>query len=262
MPKFFILPKDISSDQAIIRGGDAHHIRRVLRLKANDEITINCQGRDLLARIETISPSEVRLRIMEHLPSPFQNKNSLVLVQGIPKHSTMDLILQKSTELGVEEIMPLASSRSFVNEQRTVSEGRWQRWQKICQEAAKQCGRSTVPKLHHPLDLPAVCSQVVKENRILPLLLWEKAQQSPLKSILAGRRRVHGREEEEDRESGTREGNKIFILVGPEGSFSGDEIQMAIQAGFIPVSCAPWILRAETAALYALSIIQYEFNFP
>lgn len=251
MPKFFIPPEDFFSDRAIIRGKDARHIFRVLRLQANDEIVVNCQGRDLAARIEAVSPSEVRLRIIACLSSSFQNKHPLILIQGIPKHSTMDLILQKATELGVNEIMPLASSRSFVNEQGSVSEGRWQRWQKICQEAAKQCGRSDIPKLYPPANLSTVCLKVAEEKNALLLILWEREQKNHLKSILASWR--EGR--------GGRAGDKIFILVGPEGSLSGDEIQLAEEAGFIPVSCAPWILRTETAALYALAIIQYEFNF-
>ena len=237
---------------ALITGKDVHHIHRVLRLKPGDEVTVNCDGKiDLRARIDAISSSEVRLQVLEQLSSPFQNKHSITLVQAIPKHAKMDLIIQKATELGVEDVIPLASSRSFVNEHRAVSEGRWSRWQKICQEAAKQCGRSTLPNLHAPVEFPALCRMVAEEHDILPLLLWEKERQRNLKSVLT-----------QYREAGAGKAYKVFILVGPEGGFCAEEVDLALQTGFIPVSCAPWILRAETAALYVLSAVQYEINFP
>ena len=174
----------------------------------------------------------------------------------------MDLILQKATELGVEDIIPLASSRSFVNEHRAVSEGRWSRWQKICQEAAKQCGRSTIPNLHFPIEFPALCRMVAEEQNILPLLLWEKEQHRNLKSVLTQYKEASTDNEATGKEASDNEARKVFILVGPEGGFSEEEVNLALQAGFIPISCAPWILRTETAALYALSAVQYELNFP
>jgi len=269
MPKFFITSDDLLLDQAhsvikgaLIRGRDVHHIRHVLRLKAGDEITINCDGTmDLRARIDTISASEVRLQVLEQLSPPFQNKNPITLVQAIPKHAKMDLILQKATELGADDIIPLASSRSFVNEHRAVSEGRLSRWQKICQEAAKQCGRSTIPNLHSPIQFPALCRMATEEQNILPLFLWEKEQHRNLKSVLTQYKEAPDNEAS-DNEASDNVVRKIFILVGPEGGFSEEEVQLALQAGFIPISCAPWILRTETAALYALSAIQYELNFP
>ncbi|MEW5804976.1 MAG: RsmE family RNA methyltransferase [bacterium] len=263
MPKFFITSEDLLLDRAatikgaLIRGEDVHHISHVLRLKAGDEVTVNCDGRmDLRARIETITTSQVRLQVLEQLCAPLQSKYSITLVQGIPKHAKMDLILQKATELGVEDIIPLASNRSFVNEHRGVSEGRWSRWLKICQEAAKQCGRSSIPNLHSPVELTALCSLCsLAAQETLSLLLWEKEKRQYLKSVLASYR---------DHAAGRKDkvAGRIFILVGPEGGFSEAEVQSALQAGFIPVSCAPWILRTETAALYALSAVQYELNFP
>jgi len=264
MPKFFITSQDLLLDQAqaairgaLIKGRDVHHIRHVLRLKPGDEVTINCDGTiDMRARIDTISATEVRLQVLEQFASPFQNKNSITLVQAIPKHAKMDLILQKATELGVEDIIPLASSRSFVNEHKAVSEGRWSRWQKICQEAAKQCGRSTIPNLHFPIEFPVLCRMASEEQNILPLLLWEKEQHRNLKSVLTQYKKPP------DNKAPANGARKVFILVGPEGGFSEEEVQLALQAGFISISCAPWILRTETAALYALSAVQYELNFP
>lgn len=245
MPKFFIHSNNFTGDQTIITGSDVHHIIHVLRKKVGDNLIITLEDKkNFCAQIENITPLKIDLHILEQIPSSFQNKHTLILAQGIPKHAKMDLIIQKATELGVEEIIPLMSSHSF-NSKGMISQTRWTRWQKIASEAAKQCGRNTLPMLHHPTEFSTLLQNLKEETSLLRLLLWEKEHQNRLKNVLNKHKKV----------------KKIIVLIGPEGSFSADEIQSAKEAQFIPVRCAPWILRCETAAIYALSTIQYEFNF-
>ena len=247
MPKFFIHSKNFTADRVIITGDDVHHLGHVLRKKVGDTLIITRHEDRLNFRtqIEAITPFAVHLRILEQIPVSFHTKHPLILAQGIPKHTKMDFIIQKATELGVEEIIPLTSRYSFVNSKGMISQTRRNRWHKICCEAAKQCGRNNIPKLHSPTEFSILLGRLGKEPNFLRLLLWEKEQHNRLKNVLGQQKKV----------------KKIIILIGPEGSFSDDEIQLAIETQFIPVSCAPWVLRCETAALYALSIIQYEFNF-
>ncbi|MGA1875433.1 MAG: RsmE family RNA methyltransferase [bacterium] len=248
MPKFFISPENFSGHQAVITGSDVHHIRHVLRKKAGDRIIIT-RRIDMMsfhAQIEHISPQQIDLKILHACPqhAPLQNLHPVTLIQAIPKHAKMDFIIQKATELGVEKIIPLVSRYSFTNHEGNISPIRWKRWQKICQEAAKQCGRPNIPQLHPPAHISALPDFTVGQD-LLRLLLWEEERHNRLKHVLHEQKKAH----------------KVQVLVGPEGGFSADEIDLIRQTGFIPVSCGPWILRTETAALYSLSIIQYEFNF-
>jgi len=246
VPKFFIRSNNFTGDQAIITGTDVHHIIHVLRKKVGDKLIITLEDKkNFYAQIKSITPLKIDLHILEQIPSSFQNKHTLILAQGIPKHTKMDLIIQKATELGVEEIIPLTSSHSFINSKGMISQTRWTRWQKIAYEAAKQCGRNTLPMIHDPTGFLTLLQNLKEETSFLGLLLWEKEHQNRLKDVLSKHQKI----------------KKIIVLIGPEGSFSADEIQSAKEAQFIPVCCAPWILRCETAAIYALSTIQYEFNF-
>ncbi len=245
MPKFFITSENLFVDQAIITGNDVHHIKSVLRKKPGEKITITSQNNICYqAQIKAITSSEIHLHYLEKLPDTFCLKHQVILAQAIPKHSKMDFILQKTTELGIKEIIPLITQRSFVKSNNLISPTRMQRWQKICQEAAKQCGRNSIPKLHPPIEFSTFCRQ--KNDNSLPLLFWEKSK-NHLKSII--------------KEQPKKKDTTIILLIGPEGSFSQEEINLALENKFIPVCCLPWILRSETAALYALSIIQYEYNF-
>lgn len=246
MPKFFIHSKNCTGDQAIVTGSDVHHIVHVLRKKVGDKLIVTLEDKkNFSAQIKHISPLQIDLHILEQIPSSFENKHTLILAQGIPKHAKMDLIVQKATELGVEEIIPLVSNHSFINSKGAISQTRWTRWQKIAREAAKQCGRNTLPLLHPPTEFSTLLQKLKEERNLLRLLFWEKEHQNRLKNVLNKQKKVE----------------KIIVLIGPEGSFSADEIQSAQKAQFIPVRCAPWVFRCETAAIYALSSIQYEFNF-
>lgn len=252
MRKIFISAKNIQDHHASILGNDAYHLCRVLRKKPGDIIKLTCVTSDqythFLAQIQTITSQEVIVRLNEQAEEAFHCPYPVTLAQGIPKHVKMDLIVQKATELGIEEIIPLTTSYSFVNAEGNISKIRWERWQKIIQEAAKQCGRINLPLLHPSQNLQSLTSWS-KDANALRLVLWEKEGQNHLHSLLTTCRT-------------NKEIKKIILVVGPEGGFQEEEIQLLKNLNFLTASCAPWILRAETASLYALSIIQYEFNFP
>ena len=222
MQKFFIYLKNFTGDQALITGKDVHHIGHVLRKKVGDTLIVTLieDNRAFYAQIESITSLRICCKILKQIPFSFQNKHPLTLAQCIPRHGKMDLIIQKATELGAEEIVPLISSHSFVNSEGTISQTRWKRWEKIAHEAAKQCGRDTLPKLHPPTKFSALLHNLKKETHALLLLLWEKEHQNRLKNILGQLNKI----------------KKIIVLIGPEGGFSADEIQLATKNKFISIS--------------------------
>jgi 16S rRNA (uracil1498-N3)-methyltransferase len=151
----------------------------------------------------------------------------------------MDYLVQKATELGVNEIIPFLSSRSVPLIDRSGSLKRRHRWERIAIEASKQCGRGVVPKMGFLQDYSEML-QTAPSNS-LRLILWER-EEVKLKDVLER----------------SKEKKRIFFIVGPEGGFSQEEIGEAKTAGFIAISLGKRILRAETASLCLLSILQYD----
>ena len=151
----------------------------------------------------------------------------------------MDYLIQKATELGVQEIIPFLSSRSVPLLEKSKRLKRHHRWERIAVEASKQCGRGVVPKIESLQDYSEMLRTASPNT--LRLILWER-EGTKLKEILER----------------SKERKKIFFIIGPEGGFSQEEVEEAKRAGFIPVTLGRRILRAETASLCFLSILQYE----
>jgi 16S rRNA (uracil1498-N3)-methyltransferase len=151
----------------------------------------------------------------------------------------MDYLIQKATELGIKELIPFYSSRSIPHLEKASRLRRHHRWEKIAIEASKQCGRGVIPVIK-PLQEYSEMLQTVSSDS-LRLILWEK-EGTRLKEVL-------GRTEEK---------TKVFFIVGPEGGLSQEEVEQAKKTGFIPITLGERILRAETASLCLLSILQYE----
>ncbi len=151
----------------------------------------------------------------------------------------MDFLIQKATELGVKEIIPFFSSRSVPLLERSRRPERHRRWERIAVEASKQCGRGVVPRVEPPNDYSEMLR--IAPPDALRFILWER-EGTKLREVLE------------------RSGGKtnIFFVVGPEGGFSEEEIDEAEKSGFIPVTLGRRVLRAETASLCLLSILQYE----
>jgi 16S rRNA (uracil1498-N3)-methyltransferase len=148
-------------------------------------------------------------------------------------------LIQKATELGVKEIIPFFSSRSIPLLEKSRRLKRHHRWEKIAIEASKQCGRGVVPKVELVKDYPDMLRTASTDS--LRLILWENEGVN-LREVLEG----------------SKERKKIFFVIGPEGGFSQDEVEKAKRAGFVAVTLGRRILRAETASLCLLSILQYE----
>jgi 16S rRNA (uracil1498-N3)-methyltransferase len=232
----FFLP---DLQQPLLSSEEVHHALHVLRLKVGDTLNVfDGRGHEAQARIAEITKDSVRLTILQH-----SNTASLpcriTLAQAIPKKS-MDLIVQKATELGVASIVPLVSERSVVK--LDEDSRRMDRWHEIALDACKQCGNNWLPEIQPPLKARDFLSSPGKFD--LKLIASLQPDSKPLKTILGDAARP----------------TSVLILIGPEGDFTPAELGLAKSAGCLPLSLGPLVLRADTAAIYALSILHHELQ--
>jgi 16S rRNA (uracil1498-N3)-methyltransferase len=254
MHRFYLpnlLRSDLSADRQsrsrqtlVLTSGEAHHAVHVLRLKVGDELTLfDGRGHEAQCMITETARDTVRLTALQH--STTQHLRCLItLAQAIPKKS-MDLIVQKATELGVAAIVPLISERTVTK--LASKDSRMERWREIALEACKQSGNNWLPEIHPPQKVSGFLSSLGKFD--LKLIASLQSDAKPLKSILSTTPLLH--------QSTTR---SVLLLIGPEGDFTPAELDLARSVGCIPLSLGPLVLRAETAALYALSILHHELH--
>jgi 16S rRNA (uracil1498-N3)-methyltransferase len=240
MSRFYVPQPRIEKGMLKIEGDEVKHIRKVLRLKAGDEIIVfDGLGKEFEGAIVEEGLSSVVIKIQNIFSSKRDSPLEVTLAQSLLKGEKMDYLIQKATELGVKEIIPFFSSRSVPLLEKSKKLKRHHRWEKIAIEASKQCGRGVVPKIESLQDYSDMLQTASPDT--LRLILWEK-EGIKLKEILER----------------LKEKKKIFFIIGPEGGFSQLEVDEAKKAGFIPVTLGRRILRAETASLCFLSILQYE----
>jgi 16S rRNA (uracil1498-N3)-methyltransferase len=200
-------------------------------------------GTEAKARITEIARDQVKFQILAKAASP-QTAHPVWLAQALTKAKSMDLIIEKATELGVSELAPLQSDHSIAHVGEEKTEAKVEKWQKLTIEAAKQCGQNWLPVVHPPRAPKDFVAEIPRGAVKLIASLQNEAR--PLKAVL----REHL--------SGLKAGTPIVVMIGPEGDFTPAEIGQARSSGFIPVALGKIILRAETAAFFALSAIAYE----
>jgi 16S rRNA (uracil1498-N3)-methyltransferase len=223
-----------------VEGSEVKHIRNVLRLKAGDEIIVfDGLGNEFEGTIIKEASSSVVIQVQNIFSSKRESPLEITLAQSLLKGEKMDYLIQKATELGVKEITPFLSSRSIPLLEKSGKLKRQHRWERIAIEGSKQCGRGVIPRIEPIRDYSEVLQAAPSDS--LRLILWE-------------RDKVRLREALER----SKEKTRIFFVVGPEGGFSQEEIGEAKRAGFITVTLGKRVLRAETASLCLISILQYD----
>jgi 16S rRNA (uracil1498-N3)-methyltransferase len=238
--RFYVPQPRVENGTLKVEGEEVKHIRKVLRLKEGDEVTVfDGLGKEFQGAIVEERLSSVVIRIENVSFSKKDSRLEATLAQSLLKGEKMDYLIQKATELGVQDIIPFLSSRSVPLLEKAKRLERHRRWERIAVEASKQCGRGIVPKIESVQDYSGMLREA--PSSALRLILWEK-EGMKLKEILGS----------------SEEKKKIFFVIGPEGGFSQGEIEEGKRAGFIPVTLGKRILRAETASLCFLSILQYE----
>jgi 16S rRNA (uracil1498-N3)-methyltransferase len=235
----------------VVDGSAANHITRVLRLRSGDALTVfDGSGGEFGARIEEFRKDSVVVTVEEHRPLDRESPLSLTLAQGISRGERMDWVIQKATEIGTSRIVPLFTKRSMVRLDEKQAERKLQHWRAIAIAACEQSGRNKLPELASPIDffdvLPADSPGATR------ILL------SPTGDLRIEDLPDVGR----DVDPGVRPvmSNRVTVLIGPEGGLDDVEQEAALAAGFKAVRLGPRVLRTETAAIAALTIIQHHFG--
>lgn len=243
MPKFFVTQDKIKDDTITITGEDVLHILRVLRLKTGDVLTVcdSC-GYDYTVKIRSANDNIV-CDILTKTESVSEPNIKVTLFQGLPKASKMEYIIQKTTELGISEIVPVRLSRCVVKiGSGKDEEKKTDRWQKIAQAAAKQSGRGIVPKISVIMDLDSVIENA--RNFDLFFVPYECEEQKTLKEVLLSADNV----------------KTVGFLIGPEGGFDMAETEKIRNSGIDTVTLGKRILRTETAGEAVLAMTMYEIG--
>jgi 16S rRNA (uracil1498-N3)-methyltransferase len=247
MHRFYLPPSQAKSAALTLTDSEAHHLLDVLRAKPGDRVTVfDGEGQELTCTVAEAGKSSVTLQVVQrHRTPPLPYR--LVLAQAVPKARSMDVILQKATELGVQQIVPLLSDRTVVQLEAGDFAAKLDRWRQITIEAAKQCGANWLPVVESPQRPDEFFRGARHTDLALIGSLQPDALQLP--QIL----------NDFTLDSKTR-ARSATIVIGPEGDFTPAELAAARSAGFRPLSLGPLVLRSETAAIYALSILAYELQ--
>jgi 16S rRNA (uracil1498-N3)-methyltransferase len=198
------------------------------------------KGNDFRGRVLSLSDESASVLVFEAFLSSTESSAEIILLQALPERERMELIIQKATELGVSAILPFKSKRSISLEERDAKQKKSLRWQEIAVKAVQQSRRAKVPRVEPYRSFQEALEGCREEA--LKILLWEK-EGEPLRKILRGYLP-----------------KKVYVMVGPEGGFTEEEVKSAKDRGFIPIKLGQRILRTETAAITLVGILQYELG--
>lgn len=244
MYRFYVEPEQIDGQQISVYGGDVNHIKNVLRLKQGDWVIL-CDGEntDYYCRIEQMNPQDILCHIEKKESGSTELPGSITLFQGVPKGEKMELIIQKAVELGVARIVPVFTKRCVVKLDDKKAAKKVERWQKIAEAAAKQCGRGYIPQVADVVTykeavemasanvcnlLPYECAEGIQEAA----KIVEEAAKSP----------------------------SVGIFIGPEGGFEEEEVRLGKDHGFQVMTLGKRILRTETAGIATLAILMFSMQ--
>lgn len=243
MQKFFVDDNQIENDTINIIGTDVNHIINVLRLKQDDKIQIcNIQtSKNYIVKISEYNKEKVVCKILEVINSNTETKINLTLFQGLPKADKMELIIQKTTEIGIKEIVPVAMERSIVKLDQKDSKKKVERWQKIAEVASKQSKRDIIPNIGNVIKISELYDKIKEYD--LFIVAYENEKETKLKQIIENSK-----------------AKNIAVLIGPEGGIDDKEIDNLIKNGAISITLGNRILRTETAPIVITSNIIYELE--
>jgi len=248
--RFYVPPKQIIDDNVFIRGMDVWHITKVLRLsKGSHVVVFDGTGREYRVVLGKQKPREILGTVVAQWARQAESPLKITLIQGVPKANKMDVIVQKATEVGVNDIIPLFTERSVwsTKQQRPEDDQkineRLDRWARISVEAAKQCCRSAVPRIYSMLSIAELGA--LKLTADVKLLLWEDEQKIQLRQFLRDQ---------------TLPVRSAMLVIGPEGGLTEAEAEAFRAQGYQSISLGQRILRTETAGLVVAGILQYEFG--
>lgn len=248
MHRFYLPPEQIREDRLVLEEGEAHHAHDVLRLKPGDSATVlNGAGLELICQVQQVQRRGVILDVVDrkkHAPPPCL----LTLFQAIPKGKAMDTIIQKATELSATRVVPMLTERCAVHLDASQAPAKTDKWRAVAIEAIKQCGAPWLPLVEVPRLLADCLADLAPVE--LPLV-------GSLESTAKHPRHFF----QDFAEQHQRPPRSVCVCVGPEGDFTPGELGALQSAGARPISLGPLVLRSDTAAIYCLSMLHYEWRW-
>lgn len=242
MMRLYIPDVSTVTNQISVTGEKARYLTNVLRCMRGDELIVfDGSGECLKTRIVNTGRKEVTFEVLAKYLCGTDSLLDITLVQGLLKGGKMDLIIQKTTELGIRDIIPAITERCQVRDTKKLD-----RWRKIAEEASRQSGRSVIPVIHEPLDFRSVFNMNSSIEKLNGFIFYEEGGMSLSQAMQPNR--IH------------HKSLPVYIFIGPEGGFTNEEIALAKEHGLLVVSFGKRILRAETAAISAVTLIQYLFG--
>jgi len=238
--RFYAPRENIKGDIIDISGREAKHILNVMRLKEDDKVVVfDGTGKEYTGFIRKAGTGSLTVEVVETRMPKKEILPRITLAQCIPKKQKMDYIVEKATELGVSEIIPIISERVIVKLESDKAQTRIERWQKIALEASKQCGRTEIPKINEIEKFYKTLDCV--NNYDIALLASLGTDAIPLEKAVSH-----------------IQAGRIIFFIGPEGDFTHEEITMAKDTNCRFVSLGKRVLKSDTAPLYVLSVLNYE----
>jgi len=243
MRYFFIEQAATETPTSFLTGSDARHIKTVLRLKPGDKIGLfDGKGFEYEASIVALSSGRVEVSVIRRFPSKTESPVQITIAQAFLKAKKMDGLVRQLTELGITKWIPFVAQRSVSRPDRKQLQLRTERWNKIAQEALKQCRRGRMPEICPTLSVDEVLA--LGQAHELKIVFWEN-ESKPINILFP----------KQDRKF-----NNIFAMLGPEGGLTEQEIESARSKGFVTAALGPRILKAETATIAACALLQYTFG--
>ena len=243
MRRFFVRPEDVGAGALRLRGDEADHLARVLRLGPGSQVRVfDGRGHEYVVLVERLEVDGVVCRILHHTAVQSSHTVSITLGQGLPKAEKFEWVIQKTTELGVAEIVPLITDRVVPRMALPRMPAKLARWEKLAREACKQSGRATVPRLWPPTSLDAFFT--ASQSADLKLVFWEGEDKRLLRTVLMTSEPV----------------TSVAVLIGPEGGITSQEVARGEAYGFRAVGLGKHMLRTETAGVVAVALLQYQFG--
>jgi 16S rRNA (uracil1498-N3)-methyltransferase len=245
MRRFFVEEiKRAEDGYCVISGSEARHMLKVLRMTRGDQfVLMDRVGGRYEAVIESVDISTAQVRLVKPLQGPALPELEITLCQALLKSGPMDYLIEKTSELGVTQVRPFASERTVVKIDGDGASNKLRRWREIAVSAAKQSDKIAPAEIFQPISFTDIVGQL-QDVDCLKVILWEREESRDLKEVFRTSTPV----------------SRFIGMVGPEGGFTTGEVTAAREAGFVPVSLGKRILRAETAAITLIALVQYEWG--
>lgn len=245
MYQFFVEPDQIQGKRIVITGSDVNHIKNVLRMRPGEEISVSngTDGKEYRCQIDELGEEQILCTLRFVKEDGLELPARITLFQCLPKADKMELVIQKAVELGVYEVIPVASRRCVVKLDAKKEKSKLARWQQIAEAAAKQSKRRIIPQIGPVMSMKEALAHAASMD--LKLFPYELAEGMARTKELIG---------------SAAAGGTIAVFIGPEGGFEEDEVKAAEEAGFVPITLGRRILRTETAGFTVLAWLMYQLE--